>query len=147
MTDDGASVGLRDSRRIHAQGDGESEEGQRVEALARGLIGHAIAVHRALGPGFSEAVYARAMEIELRQARIAFHSEVSITVLYRGTPVGHHRLDLLVGEQVVLELKALPAIEPVHRAQVLAYLRTSGCRLGYVLNFGAATLGIRRVIL
>jgi len=122
-------------------------EDLRTEALAHDLIGHAIAVHRALGPGFVEAVYGRAMEIELRLARIPFEGEVCITVSYRGTPVGRHRLDLLVARRVVIELKALPALEPLHRMQVLAYLRATGCRLGYVLNFGAATLGIRRVVL
>lgn len=118
-----------------------------TEALGHALIGHAIAVHQALGPGFAEAVYRRALEVEFRRQGIAFDSELSITVSYRGVPVGCHRLDFLVERRVVVELKVAPAIEPVHRAQVVAYLRSSGCRLGYVLNFGAPTLGIRRVVL
>jgi GxxExxY protein len=130
-----------------ADKDAGDDEDLRTEALAHDVIGRAIAVHRALGPGFVEAVYGRAMEIELRLARIPFDAEVCITVSYRGTPVGRHRLDLLIGRRVVVELKALPGVEPLHRSQVLAYLRATGCRLGYVFNFGTATLGIGRVIL
>ncbi len=117
------------------------------EALRGRVIGCAIAVHTALGPGFREPVYRRALELELDHIGVPFASELGITVSYRARPVGTHCLDLLVASSVVLELKAVPAIERLHVAQVLAYLRASGCRLGFVLNFGAATLGIRRVVL
>jgi GxxExxY protein len=128
---------------VQGDDDGRAER----DALGRALIGLAISVHTALGPGFAEVVYRRALEIELQLAKVSYESELSIVVSYRGSPVGRHRLDLLVEKTVVLELKALPSIESVHRRQVLSYLRASRCRLGYVLNFGSPVLGVMRVIL
>lgn len=118
-----------------------------TEALGHRVLGCAISVHQALGPGLAEAVYGRALEIELGSAAIPFESQLSISIAYRGIPVGFHRLDVLVAGCIVLELKALPSIETIHRLQALSYMRASGCRLGYVLNFGSPTLGIRRVVL
>ena len=87
------------------------------------------------------------LELELENESLPFVSELSISVSYRGRPVGRHRLDMLVASQIVLELKSVPTIERVHVAQVLAYLRAAGSRVGYVLNFGSGILGVRRVVL
>ena len=120
----------------------------RTESLATAVIGCAIEVHRVLGPGFPEAVYEESMAIELAKQGLPFERQRSFEVRYCGRVVGAGRLDLLVGGSLVVELKAVEAISPIHKAQVLSYLRATGLRLGLILNFNCAVLksGIARVI-
>ena len=116
------------------------------EELTHAILGAAVAVHRALGPGFIEAIYARALEIELSELKIPFDRELRVIVLYRGHPVGEHKLDLLVRRTIVVELKAVRSLDPVHFAIVRSYLRALGLQHGLLINFSGGTLQAKRVI-
>jgi GxxExxY protein len=119
------------------------------ELVMRRTIGCAIAVHRALGPGFLESIYRKAMCIEFKRQGLMYESERPIEVAYAGIPICGQRIDLIVGGLVVVELKAVAAFEEIHRAQLISYLRTLGVRAGLLLNFRVRVMkdGIRRVIL
>ncbi len=123
--------------------------GKDIELLARNVIGAAIAVHRALGPGFLESVYEAALCIELDHQNIPYQRQYPIAVNYRGRIVGEGRLDLLVGEKLLIELKAVETIAPIHMAQVISYLKTTGFNLALLTNFNVPVLknGIKRIIL
>ena len=116
------------------------------EALTHAIIGAAIDVHRRLGPGFLESIYANALCVELRRRGLDFQREIEMPVLYEGVEVGLHRLDLLVGQTVVVELKALRRLDDVHFAVVRSYLRAAGLEHGLLMNFAAPTLQVKRVI-
>ena len=124
------------------------EPEQRLNQLTRAVIGAAIDVHRALGPGFLESVYENALCLELHERGIPFEHQPLITVAYRGRPVGQARLDLLVAGELIVELKAIDAILPIHQAQVVSYLRATGLRLGLLINFNVHSLrnGIKRIL-
>jgi GxxExxY protein len=113
------------------------------------VIGGCVAVHRALGPGLIESIYERAVVLELMALGIPFELEKPIPVRYRGTLLCHQRLDLLIADRIVLELKSVDHLDSIHVAQVLSYLRVAGVRLGLLINFNVSILknGIRRVIL
>ncbi|HEY5926959.1 MAG TPA: GxxExxY protein [Kofleriaceae bacterium] len=125
-----------------------SEPPSELDQLAHDVIGAAIEVHRELGPGFLEGVYEEALTRELRTRRIQFEQQVSLPVYYKGAVVAEARLDLLVAEVLVVELKAVEELRPVHVAQVLSYLRAGAFQLGLLFNFNVYSLsrGIRRVI-
>ncbi|MAT70971.1 MAG: GxxExxY protein [Planctomycetaceae bacterium] len=120
-----------------------------VDQLARAVIGAAIEVHKVLGAGFLESVYEEALCIELALRGVAFERQKPIALTYKGQPVGEARLDLLVGGELILELKAVERIHPIHKAQVINYLRATGCQLGLLLNFNVEQMreGIDRIIL
>jgi len=124
------------------------EPTQAVDELARVVIGAAIEVHRMLGPGFLESVYEEALCVELRLRSIPFVRQYSAVVDYKGHSVGEGRLDLLVGEELVVELKTVDSLAPIHEAQVISYLKTTGRHLGLLINFNSALLkdGIKRVV-
>jgi GxxExxY protein len=107
------------------------------------------AVHRALGPGFGESIYKNAFCVELLARQIPFECEKSFVIRHRDRPVGTHRLDLIVRERVVIELKAVKMLKRVHEAQVLAYLKASKLPVALLMNFGGATLKerLKRVVL
>jgi GxxExxY protein len=119
-----------------------------ADEIAHQVIGAAIEVHRALGPGLLEAMYQRALCMELGLRGVAYATEVPLEATYRGQAIGTLRLDLLVGGLVVVELKAVELLLPIHAAQTRSYLRLTGLRLGLVINFNATTLkgGIKRVV-
>lgn len=110
------------------------------------VIGAAIAVHRALGPGFLEAVYHRALRCELTARKLDWATEVQVPIMYRGAIVGRHRLDLVVGGRLIVELKSAQRLEFVHFAQVRSYLAASGLAVGLLLNFDQTSLTIRRIV-
>ena len=120
-----------------------------INVFAVATIGAALAVHRQLGPGFLESIYSKALCIELDARGLPFEREKPIEVVYRGVPIRGQRIDLIIGGQVVVEVKAVAAIEPIHVAQVVSYLRTTGLRIGLLINFHERLLkdGIRRVVL
>ena len=120
-----------------------------TDDLAHRVIGAAIEVHRHLGPGYLESVYEEALALELGLRGIAFERQKPIGVAYKGHAVGESRLDLLVGGCLVVELKAVEALAPIHQAQVISYLKATGLKLGLLINFNVPVLksGIRRVIL
>ncbi|TFG42578.1 MAG: GxxExxY protein [Gemmatimonadales bacterium] len=110
------------------------------------VIGAAVAVHSALGPGFLESIYQGALEIELEMRGIEFQRQLEVAVRYRGEVVGRHRLDLLVEESVVVELKAVSAVLEAHLAQLRSYLKATDTKVGILLNFSTPVLGVRRVV-
>ena len=124
------------------------EPSERIDGLARAVIGAAIEVHRELGPGFLEGVYEEALAVELALRGIACVRQQAVEVWYKGHLVGEGRIDLLVDDGLVVEVKAVETLLPVHRAQVVSYLRATGRPLGLLLNFRAAQMrdGIERVI-
>ncbi len=127
----------------------KQEPNQDIDELAHRVIGVAIEVHKVLGPGFLESVYEEAMAVELNEQRIGFDRQVTFTVPYKDKKVGEGRLDFLIEGQLVIELKAIDKLAPIHTAQVLSYLKATGCRLGLLINFNERLLrsGIQRVIL
>ena len=120
-----------------------------LENLMRDTIGSCIAVHRELGPGMSEVVYSRATCIELDARGIPFEAEKPVSIRYRDKLLCQQRIDLFVDNRLVLEIKSVEQIHPVHVAQVVSYLRITGARAGLVVNFNVPVLkqGIRRVVL
>ena len=120
-----------------------------LEGLVQQTIGCCIAVHRELGPGLLETIYQRAVSYELEASGVPFEREKPIWINYRGKRLYLHRLDLVIAGQLLLELKAVDRLHPVHHAQVLSSLRASKLRLGLLVNFNVALLrqGIRRIVL
>ena len=119
-----------------------------IDALTELVIGAAIAVHTALGPGLLESIYRDALVIELTAMGISAKTEVSVPVFYRGQRVrGDLKIDLLVDGRLVIEIKAVDRIHPVFEAQVITYLKLTGHPAGLLMNFNATTLraGLRRL--
>lgn len=119
-------------------------------ALTREIISAAIEVHRALGPGLLESAYQSCLCRELGIRNLAFRQQVDLPVAYKGVQLDcGYRIDLIVEQKVIVELKAVQEVLPVHEAQLLTYLRLSGLRVGLLLNFNSAVLkdGIRRRVL
>lgn len=118
--------------------------------LSGRVIGLAIDVHRELGPGLLESVYEHCLCKELANAGILFRRQVELPVVYKGEhlPFGYH-MDIVVDPGLVIEVKAVEHLHPVHEAQLLTYLRLSGYRVGLLINFHTALLkdGIRRMVL
>ena len=125
------------------------EPSQSIDELARAVIGAAMEVHTVLGAGFLEAVYEQALAIELELRGIPFQRQFPIALTYKGQAVGEARLDFLVGGVLVVELKAVESIHPIHHAQVLNYLKATGHQLGLLMNFNVEHMrdGIKRIIL
>jgi GxxExxY protein len=120
-----------------------------LDQLAHTVIGAAIAVHRALGPGFIESVYEEALCVEMNLQGLPFQRQFKIMVNYKNHPVGEGRLDLLVANIIPVELKAVEVLAPIHHAQLLSYLKMTGFQLGLLINFNVPVLkqGIKRIIL
>jgi GxxExxY protein len=119
------------------------------EQIGRDLIGAALKVHSAVGPGLLESAYETCLLYELEKQNLPARRQVLIPFRDDDLTIDNgYRIDLLVGELVVVELKALEAIHPVHRAQLLSYLRLGGFKLGYLLNFNVAHMrdGIVRMV-
>jgi GxxExxY protein len=125
------------------------EPNKRLDQLAREAIGAAIEVHRHLGPGFIETVYEEALVFELSLRGIPFERQKPVPVRYKGQNVGEGRIDLLVATELLVELKAVEALAPIHKAQVISYLKATGLHVGLLINFNVPVLkaGIQRVVL
>ena len=125
------------------------EPDKEVDDLAHRVIGAAIEVHRHLGPGYLESVYEEALAVELGLRGIPFERQKPVAVDYKGHSVGQGRLDLLVDDCLIVELKTVDTFVPIHRAQVISYLKTTGLCLGLLINFKVQRLkdGVRRVVL
>ena len=120
------------------------------DALTDQIIGFAIEVHRHLGPGLLESAYEECLCCELKESGITFKRQVPLPVVYKSVRLDcGYRIDLVVENRLVLELKAAERLLPIHEAQVLTYLRLSGIPTGLLLNFNTAVLkdGIRRLML
>jgi GxxExxY protein len=113
------------------------------------VIGAAMKVHRALGPGLLESAYARCLELELKAYGRRVRREIAVPVIFRGIRISPaYRLDLLVDERVIVEVKAVAHLDPIHKAQLLTYLRLTGKSVGLILNFNVPVLrdGIVRMV-
>ena len=109
------------------------------------IIAAAIAVHRELGPGFLESIYEQALAVEFALRGIAFVRQKPIPLFYRDHEIGEHRLDFLVEDKIVVELKAIEALENVHFAIVRSYLKAAGLADGLILNCSSMPLTMKRV--
>jgi len=117
--------------------------------LTHAIIGAAIEVHRELGPGLLEAVYEECLCHELSTRGLSFERQKAIPVVYKGTKLDcGYRADIVVCGKIVLEIKAIAAVAPVHDAVMLTYLRLSGCKIGLLINFHSALLkdGVHRYV-
>jgi len=123
---------------------------RRTEQIGRSVVDAALAIHRTLGPGLLESVYEVCLGYELEKRGHTIARQLPMPVIYEEVKLdAGYRIDLLVDCDVIVEVKSVEALAPVHDAQVLTYLRLSGKRLGYLINFNAALLkqGIKRMIL
>lgn len=125
------------------------ELGEEMSRLTYAVIGAAMEVHRELGPGFLESVYQESLEIELRMRGIPFDPQKPVSVNYKGYQVGTGKVDILVRDILVVELKAVEQLAPIHDAQVISYLKMTKLPLGLLINFNVPILkeGIKRLIL
>jgi GxxExxY protein len=119
-----------------------------TDALIREIIGCAIRVHSELDPGFLEVIYASASAIEFDVSKISFEREKPILVLYRGQPIAGQRLDFVVANTVILEIKAASKTDPIFQAKLISYLRATKLRAGLLIDFNVPLLreGIKRIV-
>jgi len=113
---------------------------QPLNEVSDQIIGCAIEVHRNLGPGLLESVYEKALGFELQERGVSFKQQVVVPISYKGHTLGEHRLDLLVNNEVIVELKAVDRMESVFTAQLLSYLRLTNKQLGLLINFNVPAL-------
>ena len=117
--------------------------------VTRPIIGAAIEVHRALGPGLLESIYHRCLQYELTARKLRFVTQRSIPIVYKDVPLdGSYRIDLIVEDLVVVEVKSVAALAPIHEAQLLTYLGLTHCPVGLLINFNVPLLveGVQRVL-
>jgi len=127
--------------------DAEDVPDPELNRITNAILGAAIAVHRALGPIFPETVYGKALAIEFTVLGIRFRAECPVQVVYRGELVGTGKVDFPVGEKVIVEIKTVDSLAPIHTAQLISYLRATKCKLGLLINFNVRRLkdGIKRI--
>ena len=121
----------------------------RLDELTDRIIGAAIEVHRALGPGLLESAYESCLAFELMQRGLKVEQQKPLPVIYKDVKLDcAYRLDLLIEDAVIVEVKSVDSLAPIHHAQLLSYLKLSGCKLGLLMNFNVTALknGIRRVV-
>ncbi|MHB0988046.1 MAG: GxxExxY protein [Bellilinea sp.] len=119
-----------------------------LEDLTEKIIGAAIEVHRNLGPGLLETAYQECLARELTIRKVPFAKEKNLPVEYKGVHIDcGYRRDFLIDNQVIVELKAVEAVLPIHRAQLITYLKLTGCKVGLLINFNVQQLikGIERL--
>jgi GxxExxY protein len=122
---------------------------ERLNRITETVIGAAIKVHRALGPGLLESAYEACLAFELTQQGLKVERQKELPVVYREIRLDcGYRLDLLVEGCVIVEIKAVDSLAPIHEAQLLSYLKLSGCKVGLLINFNVTVLknGVRRVV-
>ena len=124
----------------------KSGTGLEHEDLTDKIIGCAIEVHKRLGPGFLESIYENALILELEKHNLHVQRQQEVIVKYDGIEVGRHRLDLILNDTIVVELKAVKNIEDVHFAIVKSYLKALGKEHGLIINFSKPVLEVKRVI-
>jgi GxxExxY protein len=120
-----------------------------INEITESVIGAAISVHRELGPGLLESAYEACLAYELNEKKLKVERQRNLPVIYRGVRLDcGYRLDFLVEDQVVVEVKAVDRLESIHEAQIISYLKLSGCKAGLLINFKVKILkhGIRRFV-
>jgi len=120
---------------------------EQEEGIVSRAIGCGIEVHRNLGPGFSERIYERAFCLELDSRGLSFECQKKIDVKYKEWKIPGQRIDLIVANTVIVEIKSVPKLKLLHRRQLVSYLRTTGLKVGLLMNFNSVTLksGLQRV--
>jgi len=120
---------------------------EELNLLSEAVIGAAIEVHRVLGPGFLESVYEEALAVELKLRSTTFERQAAMPVVYKGQMIADQRVDLLVGGRLIVELKAVESLLPIHEAQLMSYMKAAHIRLGLLINFNVGKLvnGIKRI--
>ncbi len=113
--------------------------------ITEGVIGAAITVHKALGPGFLEAIYEEALAAEFDHLEIGCERQKPVCISYRGKVIGEHRLDFLVEGKVIVELKAVQNLDDIHFSIVRSYLKATGLQSALLLNFASMPLTVKRV--
>jgi GxxExxY protein len=124
------------------------DEGEELNRITETIIGAAIKVHRVLGPGLLESAYAACLAFEIADSGLKVETEKPLPVVYRQVRLDcGYRLDLLVEEKVIVEIKAIERLMPIHQAQLLSYLKISGIKVGLLINFNVMLLkhGVQRV--
>ena len=122
---------------------------QNVNSITQKIIGSAITIHKELGPGLLESSYEACMAYELAQLNLKVERQKGLPVIYRGIKLDcGYRIDFLVEDRVIVELKAVEKLEPIHEAQILSYLKLSNCEVGLLINFNVKLIkyGIRRFL-
>jgi GxxExxY protein len=128
---------------------GPLDGGEPIDSITGAIIGSAISLHRELGPGLLESTYERCLSVLVAAGGLAVERQVVMPLIFHGHRLDHaYRLDLLVESRVVVEIKTVTVLDPVHIAQMVTYLKLSGCAVGLIMNFNVARLtdGIRRVL-
>lgn len=124
-------------------------EEKNLNGITESVIGAAIEVHRALGPGLLESAYEACLAFELAERDLKVQQQAALPVVYRDVKLQcGYRLDLLVEDKVIVEVKAVDRLLPIHEAQLISYLKLSGCKVGLLMNFNVKVLknGLRRVV-
>jgi len=124
-------------------------EREELNKITEGIIGAAIEVHKNLGPGLLESAYQAALAYELTERGFKIEQQKSLPLLYKNVKLeSGYRLDLLVNDKVVVEIKSMEGLAPIHEAQLLSYLRLSNCKVGLLINFNVKLLkqGIKRIV-
>ena len=126
----------------------KNEPSNELDVIAKFIIGAAIEVHKQLGPGYLESIYEEALAIELNLRKIKYQRQHEINIQYKDNNIGNGRLDLLVENKLVVELKTVETLLPLHKAQVISYLKATNLQLGLLINFNTPLLknGIKRII-
>ena len=124
------------------------EPSDELDFIAKRTIGAAIEVHKQLGPGYLENIYEEALAIELDSRNIKYQRQHEVTIQYKNINIGNGRLDLLIENKLVVELKTTDSLLPIHQAQVISYLKATNLKLGLLINFNTPLLkqGIKRII-
>jgi len=123
-----------------------NEKDYKYSDITRRIIGAAMKVHSTLGNGFQEVIYQRALAIEMAKQGLSFQRELEMQIYYDGQEIGTRRVDFMVEDKVMVELKALTKLEDVHLAQAINYLEAYKLEVGLLLNFGAKSLEYKRVV-
>jgi GxxExxY protein len=117
----------------------------KYQELTKKIIGCAMTVHTTLGNGFQEVIYQRCLAVELQEAKLNFQRELEMPIFYKGHDVGLRRVDFLVEDKIMVELKAIIHLEDVHLAQALNYLEAYNLEIGLLINFGARSMEFKRL--
>ena len=123
-----------------------SDNTYQYSEVTRRIIGSAMKVHSTLGNGFQEVIYQRALAIEMGEQGLSFQRELEMPIFYSKEEIGTRRVDFLVEDKVMVELKAITKLEDVHLAQAINYLEAYKLEVGLLLNFGAKSLEFRRLV-
>ena len=117
-----------------------------LNKITERIIGIAINIHKKLGPGFTERIYEQALKYEFKHNKINFISQKVINVKYDEVKLGEQRIDFLVEDEIIVDLKSVSEINEIHQAQIISYLKTTDKKIGLILNFAKKRLEIRRLV-